>query len=189
MRLYYLHGFNSSPQSDKARVVSHYVTKHCPGTELVLPTLHFAPASAMALLDADIAAHPGPKALIGSSLGGFYATSLAERHGLKAVLVNPAVRPFELLSDYLGPQVNPYTGETFEVSHRHMAELLALFVPVLSHPERLWLLQKEGDEVLDWRQARDHYQGARQTIEAGGDHAFTDLDKHLGQMAAFLDLC
>lgn len=187
MRLYYLHGFNSSPGSAKALLVKDFLARHHPQVELVLPALHFAPAEAIAMLEADIQAHSGPKALMGSSLGGFYATYLAEKHDLKAVLVNPAVRPFELLADYLGPQVNPYTGEHFEVRAEHMAQLQALYIQPLAKPGRFWVLQKQGDEVLDWRQARDHYQGARLTIDAGGDHAFTDLAKYLPQVPAFLD--
>ncbi|WP_115717661.1 YqiA/YcfP family alpha/beta fold hydrolase [Gallaecimonas mangrovi] len=189
MRLYYLHGFNSSPQSDKAKLMADFVEKHCPNTELVLPTLHFSPRQVMAMLSTDIAAHPGPKALMGSSLGGFYATYLAEQHDLHAVVVNPAVKPFELLANYLGPQLNPYTGEQFEVTLAHLPELKSLYIQPLAKPSRFWLLQKQGDEVLDWHQAADYYQGARQTIEAGGDHAFSDLDKHLRQIAGFLDLC
>ncbi|WKE64739.1 esterase YqiA [Gallaecimonas kandeliae] len=187
MHLFYLHGFNSSPGSAKAVLVKDYLAKHFPDVQVHVPSLHFAPAEVAASLGAALEAIPGPKALMGSSLGGFYATYLAEAFDLKAVLVNPAVRPFELLADYLGPQVNPYTGEHFEVLPEHMQQLKALHRPSLQKPERFWVLQKEGDEVLDWRQARDHYQGARLTIEAGGDHAFTDLDKHLPQVAAFLD--
>ena len=188
MQLFYLHGFNSSPQSDKARLVADFVAHHCPKTRLHCPTLHFAPATVMAELRQAMAACEGPLALIGSSLGGFYATSLAEQFDCQAVLINPAVKPFALLDDYLGPQQNPYTGEQFEVRPQHMQQLRELYRPVLTHPERYWLLQKKGDEILDWRQAREHYQGARQTIDNGGDHAFTDLSRYLPEIAAFLKL-
>ena len=110
--------------------------------------------------------------LVGSSLGGFYATHLAERFGARAVLINPAIRPYDDLRSYLGRQTNLYSGETFEVTEAHFDELAALAVERITRPERYWLLVQTGDEVLDYRQSVGFYAGAFQSVEGGGDHAF-----------------
>jgi predicted esterase YcpF (UPF0227 family) len=120
---------------------------------------------------------PDDTTLVGSSLGGYYATYLAEKYDLQAVLINPAVVAHIALAEYLGPQVNLYTGETFVFTLDHIAELSALEVPRLSRPERFWLLAETGDELLDYRQAVTRYAGARQTIIEGGDHGF----QHFGE--------
>ena len=126
--------------------------------------------------------------MIGSSLGGFYATHLAEKHGLRAVLVNPAVvAPLEL-ERFLGAQTWLYSGETFDFTRQHIAELAALEVPRLADPARYWLLTEEGDETLDYRHAVSRYAGARQTVLPGGDHSFTRWDDYLDEVIAFAGL-
>src|SRR4051812_47602038 len=107
--LVYIHGFNSSPASAKARLLRERFEALGCGSEFSAPALSHRPAEAAALLD-DVAARYPDAALVGSSLGGYYATWLAQRHGLKAVLVNPAVRPHELLRQALGVQKNLHTG-------------------------------------------------------------------------------
>ena len=125
--------------------------------------------------------------LIGSSLGGYYALWLAERLGCAAVLVNPAIRPYELLQQYYGDNLNPYSGETFTLTPQHMRELQALEVPLLSRLQRYWLLTQTGDEVLDYRQGVAKLQGARQTVIEGGDHSFRDFNAYLSQIVEFAD--
>lgn len=124
--------------------------------------------------------------MIGSSLGGFYATWLAEKHGLKAALVNPAVRPFELLRDYPGHQVNLYTGKSYEVTSRDLDDLRRLEVPAID-PARFLLLAQTGDQVLDYRQAVSKYRGARQIVIEGGDHSFRNFGDYLDLILQFLD--
>ena len=104
--------------------------------------------------------------LIGSSLGGFYATYLAEKHGLKAVLLNPAIDPHVGLRAYLGPQKNLHTGEPYELTEAHLKEWEALYVPRIT-PQRYLLLVETGDEVLDYRQAVARYAGAEQVVVTG----------------------
>jgi predicted esterase YcpF (UPF0227 family) len=98
--------------------------------------------------------------VVGSSLGGYYATWLAEKRGVSAVLVNPAVRPYELLRPALGVQKNLHTGKEYEFTERHLAELAALEVPAITRPERYLLMVETGDEVLDYTQAVARYRGA-----------------------------
>lgn len=176
--LLYLHGFRSSPASIKARALAAAV-ETLPADvrpRLHVPALDFRPAAAIASTVAWIASSvPDPQdqlTIIGSSLGGFYATHLAERFGARAVLINPAIRPYDDLRPYLGRQTNLYSGETFEVIEAHFAELAALAVERITRPERYLLLVQTGDEVLDFREAIAFYAGAFQSVEGGGDHAF-----------------
>ena len=147
----YLHGFRSSPASFKARAVAEAMAALGLQERFFGPALSHEPRQAMVQAEAILAAE-GPLTLVGSSLGGFYATWLAERHGLRAVLVNPAVLAHLSLADYVGPQTNLYTGEEFQFTREHVAQLQAMEVADL-RPERYWLLVEEGDEVLDYRQA------------------------------------
>ena len=139
----------------------------------------------MTLVERLIAAAKTPVTLVGSSLGGYYATHLAEKHGLRAALVNPAVVAHVSLSDYLGPQTNLYNGEVFEFTRQHIAELEAIAVPRLSHPEHFWLLVEKGDELLDYRLAVSRYAGARQAVIDGGDHSFMHWDDYLDELIRY----
>jgi len=171
--LLYLHGFTSAPQSNKAQALKARMEELGAGDSFICPQLPPSPRDAIALAESLIAKAAKPVMLVGSSLGGYYATYLAERHGFKAVLVNPAVVAHIQLADYIGRHANLYTGEEFDFTERHIEELRALEVPKLSHPEDFWLLVETGDRTLDYRQAVARYQGARQTVLAGGDHSFT----------------
>ncbi len=126
--------------------------------------------------------------LVGSSLGGFYATWLAEKYAAKAVLINPVVVAAIQLERYLGPQTWLYSGEPFEFTRQHIVEMRALAVQRLADPARYWLLAEEGDETLDYRQAVARYAGARQTVLSGGDHSFTRWEDYLDEVLAFAGL-
>ena len=186
--LVYLHGFRSSPQSTKASQLVAAVGALPPAERplLAVPALSWRPAEAMAAIDALVAAHdPARITLVGSSLGGFYATVAAERHGTRAVLINPAVHPDEDLRAYAGVQVNLYTGEAFDVTDALLDALRAMRVARITRPERYWLLAQSGDEVLDYRHAVALYGGAWQTIEGGGDHAFAGFERHIPAILRF----
>lgn len=182
--LVYLHGFNSSPASRKAQRLAARMAEQGLAHRLWVPQLPHRPAKAMALVKARLAQVHGPPAFVGSSLGGYYATWLAERHGARAVLINPAVRPYELLAPLIGPQQNLYTGERYLLTPAHLEELRALEAGSL-HPERYLLLLETGDEILDWRQAAARYAGARQVVFEGGDHGFSRFEACLDTILAF----
>lgn len=187
----YLHGFTSGPQSRKVQALAARMQALGLGDRLTCPQLPASPAAAIALADSllrKVGASGTAVTLVGSSLGGFYATHLAEKHGLKAVLVNPAVVAAIELERYLGPQTWLYTGEPFEFTRRHIGELRALEVPQLADPSRYWLLAEEGDETLDYRQAVARYAGAKQTVLPGGDHSFSRWDDYLDEILAFAGL-
>lgn len=179
----YIHGFNSSPASFKAAVLKKRLEALGRGTEFVAPALPVSPARAAALLDELARRHPG-SALVGSSLGGYYATWLAEKHGLNAALLNPAVRPYELLKDHVGTQQNLHTAERYEYTARDVEELRALEVPRVT-PARYLLVAASADEVLDHRSAVERYRGCRQIVIEGGDHGLSDFENHVDAVLEF----
>ncbi len=184
----YLHGFRSGPQSRKAQQLSAYLASLDLANEFWCEQLAWGPRAAMAQVCAVIESCATPPTLVGSSLGGFYATWLAERYGLKAVVVNPSVVSHLTLEPWLGPQTHLYSGETFELTERHLDELRAMEVPRLAEPRRYWLLVETGDEVLDYRHAVEKYLGAHQTILKGGDHSFTRWAEYLPEILRFAGL-
>lgn len=181
----YLHGFNSSPASGKAKQFSEQMASLGRQADYYCPALPNSPREAIALVETSMAQRHGPVTLIGSSLGGFYATHLAEKHGWKAVLVNPAVHAHILMRGAVGTQTNWHTGEKWQFTEAHLAELAALDVPAITRPERYLLLAQTGDEVIDYRDAVAYYAGARQIIEEGGDHGFAGFERHFQTILDF----
>ena len=175
--LIYVHGFNSSPASAKAQLLKAKLEALGQGAEFSAPALPHSPAQSAVLLDALVARQPGA-ALVGSSLGGYYATWLAEKRGLKAVLLNPALRPYELLASLVGPQKMFHTGEEYDFTTQHVAELRALEVERVT-PARYLLIVAKGDEVLDYRRAVERYRGCRQLVIEGSDHGLSDFADYL----------
>jgi predicted esterase YcpF (UPF0227 family) len=186
--LVYLHGFNSSPQTVKGRKLAAAVAVLAEPPRVHIPTLHHRPATAMrevcAWVDANVA-DGAALTLVGSSLGGYYATWLAEKYGARAVVINPAVRPATSLAGHLGPQRNLHTGEAWELTPMHFAELEALSVARLTRMERYFLLMRSGDELLDWREAVARYAGAWQSVLGGGNHGWEDIDDEIRSMLRF----
>jgi hypothetical protein len=182
----YLHGFNSSPASGKARQLGEHMASLGRQADYYCPALPNSPREAIALVETELAQRsPQSVTLVGSSLGGFYATHLAERRGCKAVLVNPAVHAHVLMRGALGPQTNWHSGEKWQFTEVHLAELAAIDVRAITRPERYLLLAQTGDEVLDYRDAVAYYAGARQIVEEGGDHGFVGFERHLQTILDF----
>ena len=179
----YLHGFNSSPQSGEAQYLKQYLEVSGRGAEFACPQLPHRPDLAVAVAEAELARR-GKITLVGSSLGGFYATWLAERHGVRAVLINPAIDPHVSLRAYLGPQQGYHSGEPYELSEEHLQQWEKLFVNRV-HPERYLLLVETGDEVLDYRAAVRKYQGAKQVVVQGGDHTLASFPEHIPPILEF----
>ncbi len=183
----YLHGFNSSPQSQKAQQCGIFFREHCPDMDLLVPALPPQPAHAVSLVKSLIADLGEDKVsgIIGSSLGGYYALYFHRHYDLPAVLINPAMRPYELLMDYLGENTNLYTGERYVVRPEHMTELRQLDVSSQVDVSKLFLLTQTGDEVLDFSQGVSQLSGARMWIGFGGDHAFQHFDQTLSSIIQF----
>ena len=191
--LLYLHGFRSSPQSFKARRMAAWLAAQRPEVHWWCPQLPPSPAAAWALIAEGVAAWPAAgSAVVGSSLGGFYATVVAERLGWPALLLNPAVDPARDLAAHIGEQTAFHTPEErFFFRPEYIAELRALLPAPpgpITRPERYAALITEGDEVLDWREMAARYAGAQIRLLEGGDHALSDFEQHLPQLLRFLRL-
>ncbi|MGC7839819.1 YqiA/YcfP family alpha/beta fold hydrolase [Pseudomonas wayambapalatensis] len=180
----YIHGFNSSPLSAKARQLEAVMQQLGLGDHLRVPALHHHPRQAMAQLETAIA-ELGAPLLVGSSLGGYYATHLAERHDLKALLVNPAVTPHKHFDGYLGTQRNHYSEETWELTLDHVQALAELEVPPPQDASRYQVWLQTADETLDYRHAERYYRACALRIEAGGDHSFQGFAERLPALLAF----
>jgi len=186
--LVYLHGFNSSPRSHKAQVLKEALEERGLGHRFSCPALPHWPDQAIAAAEREIAQHPpGSVTLVGSSLGGYYATRLAESYGLRAVLVNPAIEPHVGLRAWLGLQQNPYTGERYELTEEHLHQWERQYLAEL-HPERYLVLVETGDEVLDYRAAVRRYRGSRQVVVQGGDHTLVTFPAQIPLVLEFAGL-
>jgi predicted esterase YcpF (UPF0227 family) len=182
----YLHGFRSSPASFKARVVGRRMAELGRADELLCPQLPASPKAAMELALALVDATPARElAIVGSSLGGYYATWLAERLGCRAVLLNPAVTPLTSLEQHVGVSTAFHSDEPFEFKREYIAELGALAVDKITRPERYFLIAATGDEVLDYRTMVVHYAGARQVVIDGSDHAIPEFADYVDDVLAF----
>ena len=182
----YLHGFRSSPASIKATRLRDFVAAlpSAARPQLHVPALTHEPMRAVSEAAA-LVNGSNDVTFVGSSLGGFYATYLAERLDARAVMINPAVHPDRDLAPWLGVQTNLYTGAEFTVTGAHFEELRALAVARITRPERYFLLVETGDEVLDYREAVAYYGGAYQYVRGGGDHTFTEFEMQIPVILRF----
>ena len=188
--LLYLHGFRSSPLSTKARQVAAHVARFHPEVTWWCPQLPPSPKAAMAQVLQGIAAWPrDTMAVIGSSLGGFYATCVAQATGCRAALLNPAVHPARDLARHIGEQVAWHDPmQHFFFAPEYVDELLALEPGPLRQPQQALAVIAKGDEVLDWREMVARYPGSRILLLEGGDHALSGFEAQLPEVLAFLQL-
>jgi uncharacterized protein len=187
--LLYLHGFRSSPQSTKARRMAAWVQAQRPGLVWWCPQLPASPAQAVDMLLAGVADWPHDTlAVIGSSLGGFYATVLAERLGCHAVLLNPAADPARDLAIHIGTTTAWHSDEAFVFAPHFVDELRNLRPAAITSPQRYFAVIAKGDEVLSWREMADRYAACRVKLLDGSDHALSDFDDHLPDILHFLQL-
>ncbi|MEY4491272.1 MAG: hypothetical protein RLY41_1078 [Pseudomonadota bacterium] len=186
----YLHGFRSSPQSTKAQQMARVMAAQFSHITWWCPQLPPSPQAAAALITQGTLDWPSDHmAVVGSSLGGFYANWLAAQRDCKAVLLNPAIDPARDLAKYIGEQTAWHDpAERFFFAPEFVDELRALEVGPLPHPAHVWALIAKGDEVLDWREMTARYPGATQVVLEGGDHALSDFETYLPQVLEFLNL-
>jgi len=183
--LIYIHGFNSSALSFKAGLLRDHMARLGFAQHYACPELPHHPAAAMQLLRELVLQHdPRGVTLVGSSLGGYYSTWLTEHLDTRAVLVNPAVRPYDLLAPYIGLQKNLYTGASYEFTQSHIDELRVLEVNSVT-PSRYLLITATGDEVLDYRAGVERYAGCEQIIVSGSDHGLGDFAAHIDRVVSF----
>ena len=185
--LLYLHGFNSSPQSKKAIETERWMQLNAPNIKFYCPQLSPYASKVMEILRPLVEAYlPQPVYLVGSSMGGFFATCLSEQYNLPAVLINPAVNPSSGLHSWLGENSNFITGEPWVFEPRHIEEYSDINPQHIRRPENYKLLLQTGDEVLDYRHAQKRYEGCAIETEVGGDHSFVDYQRHIPTIVKFL---
>jgi predicted esterase YcpF (UPF0227 family) len=179
--LLYLHGFLSSPASSKAVQVREWLAHHRQDIEYRCPLLTPYFGETAQTLEALVKERlPDPVYLMGSSMGGYLATWLAEKYDLRAVLINPAVQPSVLDDGYIGVELQNYhTGDRYVLTEAHIAELKALSSPAIRRLNNYWLMVQTGDETLDYRLAVEKYRGCAQLVEEGGDHGFIGFERHI----------
>ncbi|WP_426164834.1 YqiA/YcfP family alpha/beta fold hydrolase [Pseudoduganella sp. R-31] len=182
----YLHGFRSSPQSMKARLTGERMAQLGRSAEFICPQLPASPRRAMELAFGLVAGVPAEElTIVGSSLGGYYATWMAEKLGCRAVLLNPAVVAALDLEKHVGVTTAYHSDEPFEFKREYIEELRALAVPKITQPERYFLVACTGDEVLDYRDMVAHYAGAKQKVVQGSDHAISEYAGYLDEVLEF----
>ena len=188
--LLYLHGFRSSPKSTKAQHMASVMAAQFGQVHWWCPHLPPSPKAAAELILASTRDWPAAtSAVMGSSLGGFYATWLASQFDVRAVLINPAVFPARDLAKYIGEQTTwQAPEERFYFAPEYVTELIALEVGALENPQRVLAFIAKGDEVLDWREMSGRYPNSQQVVLEGGDHALSDFEQHVPQVLQFLQL-
>ncbi|RUP81203.1 esterase YqiA [Alteromonas sp. KS69] len=186
----YLHGFLSSPKSVKAQATKAYFEQHHPDVTLHIPALSNYPSQVesqlLALIESTPALIKDGLRVIGSSMGGYLSTFLIEKFSGKAVLINPAVKPYELLQGFIGEHTNPYTGEVFHIVESDINVIEKLDAKELRHAPAYKVLLQTEDETLDYRLAETKYASSTLVVEEGGDHSFIGFENHLPAIADFL---
>ncbi|WP_105102145.1 YqiA/YcfP family alpha/beta fold hydrolase [Microbulbifer pacificus] len=191
--LIYLHGFLSSPQSFKCQLLKDWLQQSRPHVVFCAPQISPNPGEAALALGRMLedfrSNHRGPIGLVGSSMGGFWCTWLAEQHGLPAVVINPAIKPSRFMPGYVNQDLKPYSGEmhTYRLQTADVDNMRQLEASIPSDLQgRYWLLAQRGDETLDCRDAEQFYTGQQQTIEDGGDHSFQGFARYTEALVDFL---
>ena len=186
-KLLYLHGFSSSPQSLKAQLISQYMSdNHCLD-QLLCPQIPSVPEEARLFLEqlVEETLENYPLSFAGSSLGGYYATYLAEKYSGSAVLINPSVKPYETLSAHLGENKFYFDEGCWEFDESHIQQLEDMKVEKITKPEQYLVLLQTGDEILDYREAELKYKNSQIIIEQGGDHSFVGFERYIPKIMQF----
>ena len=189
MLVIYIHGFLSSPLSLKAQQTNEFCQQQIPSVQFSCPALSAYPHQAISVLGNLVEQNVDKRiGLIGSSLGGYYATYLSEKYQLPAVVVNPAVKPYQLMTSYLDQDLKNYhTDEVSRLNNSHVQQLRDLEVDSLQYPHNFWLLAQTGDETLNYKHAVKRYQACKMTIEEGGDHSFQNFERWLPDIFSFFN--
>ncbi len=185
--LIYLHGYNSSSQSKKALQTKHWIASNAPDVNFICPDLPPFADCAIKLLNSIVETKSSsPIGLIGSSMGGFFATCLIEKYNLRGVLINPAVSPARGLESWLGENQNYITGDKWTLRSQDIREFIKIDPPKIRRQGNYLVFIQTGDEVLDYRDAETRYTGNRIVVEQGGNHSFKDYDQRLSDIFRFL---
>lgn len=192
MNIIYLHGFQSSALSIKGQQIKAFCQQHT-DFQVYLPDLNMPPQQVLTHVS-DMIAGLDQVVLIGSSLGGFYATQLVAKHGVPAVLINPAMRPWQLFHDLFGTEHIPYVvSAEWTLDHSHLDQLQQMALPFVQDADKILVLLQQGDEVLDYREAQRYYSNASHQsmiiTEANGKHAMDNFADKIPMALQFLSDC
>ena len=187
-KILYLHGFASAADSTKANLIDSYIKKNSRSTKILIPDLDNDVENAYHQID-EIIKLESPSSIIGSSLGGFYATYFSEKYELLCVNINPAVPPIDM-SDYLGENQNYSTGEKFIINKDHLKLLgkMSKKIKVLKRPENFLTLIQSGDEILDYKLAIKYFAASQIEIKFGGNHSFEGFEDYFSKIKIFLNI-
>ena len=187
LTLLYLHGFNSSPNSKKARLTKEWFACRVPDVDFLCPVIPPFANAAVDVLENEIALLEDRAVhLIGSSMGGFFATCLIEKYDLKGVLVNPAVNPARGMKALLGKNKNFQGTDFWMLEPCHIDEYRDNTYERIKNKSNYLVLLQSGDEVIDYRDAAEYYAGCSVIIEQGGNHSFTNYRYYLNEIYQFL---
>ncbi|WP_298943716.1 YqiA/YcfP family alpha/beta fold hydrolase [uncultured Psychromonas sp.] len=182
-----LHGFHSSPASLKAQQMRDYLLLNHPDIHFVCPQLPVLPKDMWTVIEAIFKQYEDCEiAVMGSSLGGFLATKVAQQYAVNVLLINPAVTPGLLLTRYQGEQLHPYLQQRYDINESYIEQLIALNVENINETRNIWVLLQQEDEVLDYREALKKYEQCKVTCEQGGYHSFIGFDRYLPEIIHFL---
>ena len=192
MNIIYLHGFQSSALSIKGQQIKSYC-QQLNHVQVHLPDLNLPPEQTLAHV-AKMIEELDRVVLMGSSLGGFYATQLVAKYGVPAVLINPAMRPWQLFRDLFGIEQIPYVvSAEWTLDHTHLDQLEQMAVPFVHDADKILVLLQQGDEVLDYREAQRYYSNvSHQSMlitEAKGNHAMENFADKIPMALQFLSDC
>ena len=189
MNIIYLHGFQSSTLSIKGQFIQAF----CQNQHHVhLPDLNMPPEQVLAHVSEMIECLD-QVVLIGSSLGGFYATQLVAKHAVPAVLINPAMRPWQLFHDLFGAELPYGVNAQWTLDQTQLDQLEQMAVPFVQDADKILVLLQQDDEVLDYREAQRYYSNAAHQsmimTEANGNHAMDNFADKIPMALQFLSDC
>ena len=188
MNILYLHGFQSSALSIKGQQLKDYCTLYTSYT-VHLPDLNMPPLQVIETIS-DLIGQLDDVVLVGSSLGGFYATQLVAKHSVPAVLINPAMRPWLLFQEHIGSQLPYKVSENWIIDQQQLDDLEQLAVPFVQDADKLLVLLQQGDEILDYRDAERYYSATSHTsmimTEMHGNHAMENFADKIPMLLEFL---
>jgi uncharacterized protein len=186
----YLHGFRSSPKSAKAQYMAAWMQAHHPQVQWRCPHLPPAPKQALDMVLREVGRWPAQTmGVVGSSLGGFYATVVAEALGCRAALINPAINPARDLAHFIGDLTSYHDPDDhFFFRPEYVTQLRVMTPRMITQPERYLAIIAKGDEVLDWKEMSARYGGTNLHVQEGGDHALSNFDEHLPTVLNFFGL-
>ena len=184
----YFHGFASSSDSNKAKILSSYISKISPNTKLIIPDLDNNFKKAISQIELLIKNSNKSISFVGSSLGGYFATYFAEIHNTKAILINPAIPPLKGFDIYLGENKNYSTGERFHIKKEDISFLRGLSTKEYLNQENTLILMESGDEVLQYKETSKFFKGCFIDIVFGGSHSYESMEKKLKKISNFLNI-